>query len=121
MIINGDDYDTPDGTPIRDYIHVSDLADIHLVSAKYLISGGQSDLFNCGYGSGYSVKEVVNNLNKLLKTNINVKIGPRRSGDSMMVISNVNKFKKTFNWKPKYNNIQLILKSAINWEKNKKD
>ena len=121
LIINGDDYDTPDGTPIRDYIHVSDLADIHLVSAKYLISGGQSDLFNCGYGSGYSVKEVVNNLNKLLKTNINVKIGPRRSGDSMMVISNVNKFKKTFNWKPKYNNIQLILKSAINWEKNKKD
>ena len=63
LIINGDDYDTPDGTPIRDYIHVSDLADIHLVSAKHLINGGKSDLFNCGYGKGYSVKEVMQNLN----------------------------------------------------------
>ena len=57
LIINGDDYDVQDGTPVRDYIHVSDLADIHLVLAKHLISGGQSDLFNCGYGNGYSVRE----------------------------------------------------------------
>ena len=63
LIINGNDYDTPDGTPVRDYIHVSDLADIHLISAKHLISGGQSDLFNCGYGNGYSVREVIKNLN----------------------------------------------------------
>ena len=117
LIINGDDYDTPDGTPVRDYIHVSDLADIHLVSAKHLISGGQSDLFNCGYGNGYSVREVIKNLNNLLEEDINVKIGPRRIGDSKMIISNVDKFKKYFKWVPKYNDIKKILKTAIDWEK----
>jgi len=117
LIINGDDYDTPDGTPVRDYIHVSDLADIHLVSAKHLISGGQSDLFNCGYGNGYSVKEVIQNLNSLLEEDINVKTGPRRPGDSKMIISNVDKFKKYFKWQPKYNDIKKILETAIDWEK----
>ena len=117
LIINGDDYDTSDGTPVRDYIHVSDLADIHLVSAKHLISGGQSNLFNCGYGNGYSVKEVIKNLNNLLEKDINVKIGPRRPGDSKMIISNVDKFKKYFKWQPKHNDIKKILKTAIDWEK----
>jgi UDP-glucose 4-epimerase len=117
LIINGDDYDTPDGTPVRDYIHVSDLADIHLVSAKHLISGGQSNLFNCGYGNGYSVREVIKNLNSLLEKDINVKTGPRRPGDSKMIISNVDKFKKYFKWQPKHNDIKKILKTAIDWEK----
>ena len=117
LIINGDDYDTPDGTPVRDYIHVSDLADIHLVSARHLISGGQSDLFNCGYGNGYSVKEIIKNLNNLLKEDINVKTGPRRIGDSKMIISNVEKFKMHFNWLPKHNDIKKILKTSIDWEK----
>ena len=117
LIINGDDYDTPDGTPVRDYIHVSDLADIHLVSAKYLISGGQSDLFNCGYGYGYSVRDIIKNLNKLLKEDIKIKIGPRRPGDSKMIISDVKKFKKYFKWQPKHNDIKKILKTAIDWEK----
>ena len=108
LIINGDDYDTPDGTAIRDYIHVSDLADIHLVSAKHLISGGQSDLFNCGYGSGYSVKEVIKNLNNHLKLNINTIVGPRRLGDSKMIISNVEKFKK--NNLNGYQNIMILKK-----------
>ena len=119
LIINGDDYDTPDGTPVRDYIHVSDLADIHLFSAKHLISGGQSNLFNCGYGNGYSVREVIKNLNSLLEKDINVKTGPRRPGDSKMIISNVDKFKKYFKWQPKHNDIKKILKTAIDWEKNK--
>ena len=117
LIINGDDYDTPDGTPVRDYIHVSDLADIHLVSAEYLISGGQSDLFNCGYGYGYSVRDIIKNLNKLLKEDIKIKIGPRRPGDSKMIISDVEKFKKYFKWQPKHNDIKKILKTAIDWEK----
>ena len=117
LVINGDNYNTPDGTPVRDYIHVSDLADIHLISAKHLISGGQSNLFNCGYGYGYSVKEVINNLNKILKKNINFKIGPRRPGDSKMIVADVNKFKNYFNWKPKFNNLEFILKTAIDWEK----
>ena len=117
LIINGDDYDTPDGTTIRDYIHVSDLADIHLVSAKHLITGGQSDLFNCGYGNGYSVKEIIQNLNDILEKDINSKIGPRRPGDSKMIISNIDKFQKYFKWQPKFNDIKKILSSAINWEK----
>ena len=121
LIINGDDYDTPDGTPVRDYIHVSDLADIHLVSAKHLISGGQSDLFNCGYGNGYSIREVIKNLNSLLEEDIKVKTGPRRPGDSKLIISNVDKFKTYFKWKPKHNNIKNILKTAIDWEKKLSD
>ncbi len=117
LIINGDDYDTPDGTPVRDYIHVSDLADIHLVSAKHLISGGQSDLFNCGYGDGYSVMEVINNLNDLLSIKINTHIGSRRPGDSKMIVSNINKFKSKFSWSPKHNDLKKILKTALNWER----
>ena len=117
LTINGDDYDTPDGTPIRDYIHVSDLADIHLVSAKHLIDGGNSDLFNCGYGEGYSVKQVIQNLNDVIKKKIKVKIGPRRPGDSKMIVSQVDKFKNFFNWKPKFNKLDYILKTAYNWER----
>jgi UDP-glucose 4-epimerase len=121
LTINGDDYDTPDGTTIRDYIHVSDLADIHLVSAKHLISGGQSDLFNCGYGNGYSVKEIIKNLNDILEKDIKSKIGPRRPGDSRMIISNIDKFQKYFKWQPKFNDIKKILSSAVDWEKKLKN
>ena len=117
LTINGDDYKTPDGTPIRDYIHVSDLADIHIVTAKYLIDGGESNIFNCGYGKGYSVYQVIENLNKILGRKINFTIGPRRPGDSKMIVSNVDKFKKFFDWRPKYNDINVILKNAIEWEK----
>ncbi len=117
LTINGDDYDTPDGTAIRDYIHVSDLADIHLVSAEHLINGGNSDLFNCGYGKGYSVKEVIQNLNDVLNKKIKVKIGPRRPGDSKMIVSQVEKFKNKFSWKPKYEDLSTILNSAVSWEK----
>ena len=87
----------PEWNPVRDYIHVSDLADIHLVSTAFNFFG-QSNLFNCGYGNGYSVREVVKNLNSLLEKDINVKTGPRRPGDSKMIISNVDKFKKYFKW-----------------------
>ena len=102
---------------MRDYIHVSDLADIHLVSAKHLISGGESDLFNCGYGYGYSVKEVIQELNKILDKEVRVDIGSRRLGDSQKIISNVDKFMTKFDWKPKYNDLKYILKTAYEWEK----
>ena len=118
LTIHGADYNTPDGTTIRDYIHVSDLSDIHLVSAKELISGGKSNLFNCGYGNGYSVKEVIKNLNDILENDIKVKIGPRRSGDSQMIVANVEKFKNYFKWEPKHNDIKKILQTSIDWEKN---
>jgi len=117
IIINGDDYDTKDGSAIRDYIHVSDLADIHLVSAKYLLDQNQSNIFNCGYGNGYSVNEVIDTYNKILNKKIKSKIGPRRPGDSKMVVADPTKFNKTLNWKPKFNNLEYILKTAYEWEK----
>ncbi len=117
ITINGDDYNTFDGTPIRDFIHVSDLADIHLISAKHLIKNGKSDIFNCGYGKGYSVKEVIETFNQILDKKINYEIGPRRDGDSKMIIANPEKFNKFFGWKPKFNNIKYILKTAVDWEK----
>ena len=117
LIINDDDYDTPDGTPVRDYIHVSDLADIHLVSAEYLFKNNQSDIFNCGYGKGFSVKEVIETYNKFLEKKIKYKIGPKRPGDSKLVVANPDKFNKTMNWQPKFDNLEYILKTAYEWEK----
>ena len=117
LIINGNDYKTHDGTTIRDFIHVSDLADIHLLSLEYLIKNNKSEIFNCGYGKGYSVKDVINCLNDLLKININFEIGPRRNGDSKCIISNPEKFKKCMSWEPKFNDLKYILRTAINWEK----
>ena len=117
LIINGDDYNTPDGTAIRDYIHVSDLAEIHLISANHLIEGGESNLFNCGYGNGFSIKDVIKELNKIINGNLKTTIGPRRPGDSELIVSNVEKFMKYFSWEPKYNNLNYILKTAIEWEK----
>jgi len=118
LIINGNDYDTPDGTPVRDYIHVSDLADIHLVSAEYLFRNNRSDIFNCGYGKGFSVKEVIETYNKFLEKKIKYKIGPKRPGDSKLVVANPDKFNKIMNWQPKFDNLEYILKTAYEWEKN---
>ncbi len=117
LIINGNDYDTFDGTPVRDYIHVSDLADIHLITAKHLINNGNSEIFNCGYGKGYSVKEVVENFNKVLNKKIKFDIGPRRDGDSKIIVANSEKFNNFFSWKPRFNNIEYIIKTAIDWER----
>ena len=118
IIINGNDYNTIDGTTIRDYIHVSDLAEMHILALKYLIKKNQSNIFNCGYGKGYSVKEIINNYNTIIKKKIFYTIGPRRFGDSERLVANNNKFKKYFsNWKPKFNNIKKILETSLRWEK----
>ena len=117
LLINGDNYKTRDGTPIRDYIHVSDLAEAHLLSLKYLLVGNKSGIFNCGYGKGYSVREIIQTANKLFNNTINFSIGPKRPGDSKYVVANPNKFIKTMKWRPKFNNIKKIIISAVNWEK----
>ena len=116
IIINGKNYKTLDGTPIRDFIHISDLADIHVRSMKYLIKSKKNGIFNCGYGKGYSVLDIVKTANKLLNNKVKYEFGPRRSGDIEYSVSNPSKFMKLFKWKPKYNNINTILKSAIEWE-----
>ena len=117
LIINGNDYNTLDGTPVRDFIHVTDLADIHFVSARHLMENGKSEIFNCGYGKGYSVMEVVKTLNKILRRKIPVLYGPRRKGDLTSVVADVSKIKKTMRWKPKFDKLELIIKSSLSWEK----
>ena len=114
--IFGDDYKTKDGTCIRDYIHVEDLADIHVKSLNILNKNKKSFIINCGYGKGYSVKQIINIFRKL-KKNVMVEILNRRHGDVGQVYSNTNRFKKILKWKPKNNNIKKIISSAINWEK----
>ena len=115
--IFGNDYNTKDGTAIRDYIHVSDLASIHLEAAKYLLDNKISNIFNCGYGKGYSVLEVINTANKIYNNKIKFEYDKRRPGDSEKLISNVDKLHKHINWKPKFDDLTLIIKTAVEWEK----
>ena len=120
--IYGNNYDTRDGTCIRDYIHVTDLALIHIKSLKYLKKYKKSITLNCGYGKGYSVNEIVE-IFKNIKKNVSVTYCKRRPGDIAQVFANTKKFQKILKFKPKYNNIKKILISAIKWEKklNKKN
>lgn len=114
--IYGDDYETADGTCIRDYIHVQDLSDAHIKALKYLDTN-ESDTFNCGYGYGYSVKEVVDAMKKVSGVDFKVDIVPRRAGDPSTLISDNTKIKTKMNWVPKYNDLELICKTALEWEK----
>ncbi len=117
ILVYGNDYQTADGTAIRDYIHVSDLADIHVEAAKYLLKDHQSNIFNCGYGKGYSVLDVINEANIITNGKIKFEFSKRRPGDSENLVSNVSKISKHINWKPKYDNLKEIIESSINWEK----
>jgi len=114
--IFGNNYKTKDGTCIRDYIHVSDLTDIHLRSLKYLNNKKKSFILNCGYGKGYSVKEIID-IFKKIKKNLVVKYSKKRPGDVDQIYANNDKIKKILKWKPKFNDIKIIIKSAIKWEK----
>ncbi len=114
--IFGNDYNTPDGTAIRDYIHVSDLADIHIKVLQFLLEKKQSEIFNCGYGKGYSVKDVLDVANSLCKNRINILNAPRRLGDAEMIVSDISKLKRMIDWTPKYNTLDFIIKTAIDWE-----
>ena len=114
--IFGNDYDTPDGTAVRDYIHVSDLADIHLEVGKKLLENLESNLFNCGYGNGFSVLDVVNTANKLYQNKIDYKFSDRRDGDVEKLIAETSKIMKYIKWKPKYNDLNKIISSSVKWE-----
>lgn len=116
ITIFGEDYDTPDGTCIRDYIHVDDLADAHIKAMEYL-DENDSNIFNCGYGHGYSVKEIIKSVKKTTKHEFKVLKGDRREGDPSMLVSDNSKIIQKMKWKPKYNNLELIVKSAYEWEK----
>ncbi|NEW60518.1 UDP-glucose 4-epimerase GalE [Sulfurovum sp. bin170] len=116
MAIFGDDFATEDGTGVRDYIHIDDLASAHIQAIEYL-KVNDSDTFNVGYGKGYSVKEVVEEVKRVTNRDFQVDNAPRRAGDPALLISNNSKIKQKMNWTPKYNNLGLICQSAYEWEK----
>lgn len=117
MSIFGTDYNTKDGTCIRDYIHVDDLAQAHLDALMYLNKGNRSQILNCGYGHGFTVKEVIKAVEAITKEKLNVEMGPRRAGDAVELISRAEKIKDVLGWKPQYDDLALIVKSALDWEK----
>ncbi len=116
IFIYGDDYNTKDGTCVRDYVHVSDLADIHIKSLKLINEKSKSVVFNCGYGKGYSVLDIVNIFKKMNKKII-IKFSKRRPGDISQVYADIKKLNKILKWKPKHDDLKKILKSAFKWEK----
>ena len=117
VYIFGTDYPTPDGTGIRDYIHVEDLASAHISSLEYLRKGGDSTTMNCGYGHGYSVREVLDMINKLNITPITIIEEDRRAGDPPQLIAIVDKIHNTIEWKPLHDNLEVIVQTALDWEK----
>ena len=120
LIINGNNFNTKDGTTIRDFIHVSDLAQIHNLSAKYLIKDKKSQIFNCGYGNGFSILDVIKNMNFILKKRLPFIVGKPRKKDIYFSVADTKKFNRYFRWKPKYNSLNYILTTALNWEKKQK-
>jgi len=114
--IYGTDYPTPDGTAIRDYVHVSDLADAHLSALEFLRGSGLSTTLNCGYGRGYSVYEVINAVERITGQKIPVKPVERRPGDSSQLIADSAAIRTTLDWRPRYDDIDFILSTAIEWE-----
>lgn len=119
--IFGDDYDTPDGTCIRDYIHVTDLAQAHILAVEYLQKGGENNIFNLGNGVGFSVKEVVETARKVTGHPIAAVISPRRAGDPARLVASCEKAKQILGWKPSYTELDEIIDSAWNWHKNHPD
>ncbi|WP_353686478.1 UDP-glucose 4-epimerase GalE [Thermodesulfovibrio sp. 3462-1] len=115
--IYGTDYPTEDSTCIRDYIHVDDLADAHILVLDYLLQGGKSDIFNCGYGHGYSVREVVEATKKVTGVDFKVIETGRRDGDPPELVAESTKLKNSLGWQPRYDDLHYIIKTAYEWER----
>ena len=119
IVVNifGNNYNTKDGTCIRDYMHVEDLADIHIKALKKIDLSKKSITQNRGYGKGISVLQVAKKFEKIIKKKITINYNNPRPGDVSQVYANTSKLKRLINWRPKYNNLELMLKSAIKWER----
>ncbi|KAF5064762.1 UDP-glucose 4-epimerase [anaerobic digester metagenome] len=115
--IFGDDYPTPDGTCIRDYIHVCDLAQAHILALDYLLSGGENNVFNLGNGVGFSVKEVIEEARKVTGHAIPTEVLPRRAGDPAQLIASSEKAKTLLGWKPEFEDLHTIIQTAWDWHK----
>ncbi len=115
--IFGTDYPTPDGTGVRDYIHVSDLIGAHLLALDALRNNLKADVFNCGYGRGMSVREIIAAMERAAGTKLTAREAPRRAGDPPMLVADSTKLKKTLNWTPNHADIDTIVRSALEWER----
>jgi len=115
LTVNGRDFDTPDGTAIRDYVHVSDLAEAHVLSLDYILGGGSSNSFNLGNGNGYSVLQVINSVAKITRSECPFSYGERRSGDPAKLVGDSSKITRTLGWNPKYKDLNDIVLTAWNW------
>jgi UDP-glucose 4-epimerase len=117
VCIFGTDFPTPDGTGIRDYIHVEDLAAAHVSALQYLETGQESQVFNCGYGRGYSVREVIAKVKEISGVDFSVSEVGRRAGDPACVVAASEQIKKVLKWQPQYDNLEAIVKTTLDWEK----
>jgi len=117
LTIYGADYDTPDGTCIRDYIHIDDLIDAHILALEHLSGGGASRIFNCGYGHGYSVREVIQMVKQVTGIDFPVRVVGRREGDPPALIADSSRIRKEFAWKPGHDDLEYIIRTAWEWEK----
>jgi UDP-glucose 4-epimerase len=113
----GTDYDTPDGTCLRDYIHVSDLISAHVDALTHLRKGGESGIFNCGYGKGYSVLDVIRAVERVNGAVLPVKLKERRPGDPAAIVAGADRVRSLLGWQPKYEDLDFIVESALRWER----
>jgi UDP-glucose 4-epimerase len=117
LSVFGTDYPTPDGTGVRDYIHVDDLARAHLSALDYLRAGGQSLTANCGYGHGYSVREILASVEKIAGVKLNVREEPRRAGDPPSLVAKTDKVRSVLGWTPTLDDIDTIVRTSLEWER----
>jgi UDP-glucose 4-epimerase len=120
VTIFGNDYDTPDGTCVRDYIHVNDLAQAHILALEHLISGGASDQFNVGTSSGHSVMEIIRAVEEVTGSKVPYLMGPRREGDAPSLVADANKLRGKLGWEPHYADLKTIIEHAWNFDRKKK-
>ena len=117
IVVYGTDYPTNDGTCVRDYIHVMDLVEAHMSALQHLFDGGGSDVFNCGYGHGYSVRQVLDVARRVTGMDFSILESQRREGDPAELIADSTKLRQKLQWRPKYDDLQYIVKTAWDWEK----
>ncbi len=117
IAIFGTDYPTPDGTGVRDYIHVEDLASAHLKALDYLDRGGASQVLNVGYGHGYSVREVLEMVEQVAELKLDIREEPRRAGDPPALIATADRIREVLGWQPKFDDLKKIVESSLNWER----
>ena len=113
----GTDYPTPDGTCVRDYIHVTDLIEAHHAALNYLREGGKSEILNCGYGRGFSVLDVITSVKNAASSDFPIQIGPRRPGDPAVLVAKSDRLAEILGWRPRYDDLSVIVGHALAWER----